>query len=167
MSVMLWDASGLAKRYAPEAGSDTVDALFATSLARRMVSSAVSYAEIHSLLLRKRNRAAINQAAFDAAVSALRAELFHSPDFALLSIDDAAFYSGIALMEAHNINATDAALLALFLRYTQSYAPANRPAFLLIAADQRLVRAAHSEGLNAVDPETLSAGDVPALLASL
>lgn len=29
MVFLLWDASALAKRYAPEVGSDTVDALFA------------------------------------------------------------------------------------------------------------------------------------------
>ena len=29
MIFLLWDASALAKRYAPETGSDTVDALFA------------------------------------------------------------------------------------------------------------------------------------------
>jgi hypothetical protein len=44
----------------------------------------------------------------------LRAEPINDPDFVLLSIDDTAFYNGIALMEAHHLNATDAALLILF-----------------------------------------------------
>jgi hypothetical protein len=39
--------------------------------------------------------------------------------------------------------------------------------FLLVAADERLVRTAQAEGLQAVNPETLSAADVPAFLASL
>lgn len=130
-----------------------------------MVSSAVSYAEIYSILLRKFNRAAIDRAAFDTAKSSLRAELINDPDFVLLSIDDTAFYRGIALMEAHNLNATDAALLVLFQSYMQTFAPDSDTTFLLIAADERLVRTAQAEGLQAMNPETLPIADVPALLA--
>ncbi len=127
MAVLLWDASALAKRYAPEVGSDTVDALFAAVPTARMVSSIITYAEIYSILLRKFNRAAIDLTAFDTAKSALRAELINDPDFVLLSIDDTAFYSGIALMEAHNLNATDAALLILFQNYVKTVDSGSKP----------------------------------------
>jgi predicted nucleic acid-binding protein len=167
MVVLLWDASALAKRYAPEMGSDTVDALFAAVPTTQMVSSSVSYAEIYSILLRKFNRATIDRVAFDTAKSSLRAELINDPDFVLLSIDDTAFYSGIALMEAHNLNATDAALLILFQSYIQTFAPDSGMTFLLVAADDRLVRTARTEGLQAISPETLPAADVPAFLAAL
>lgn len=167
MVVLLWDASGLAKRYAPEVGSDMVDALFAAIPPAQMVSSSVSYAEIYSILLRKFNRAAINRAAFETAKSSLRAELINDPNFVLLSIGDTAFYRGIALMEAHNLNATDSALLVLFQTYIQSFPADSGMTFLLVAADERLVRTAKSEGLLAVNPEAIPASDVPALLASL
>src|SRR5215470_6491949 len=104
MIVLLWGASALAKRYAPEIGSDTVDALFTAVPTAQMVSSAISYAEIYSILLRKFNRAAIDRLAFETAKSSLRTELINDPDFVLLSINDTAFYNGIALMEAHNLN---------------------------------------------------------------
>lgn len=167
MIVLLWDASALAKRYAPEVGSDTVDALFAAVPTAQRVSSAISYAEIYSILLRKFNRSAINRTAFTVAKSSLRAELINDPDFVLLSIDDTAFYRGIALMETHNLNATDAALLVLFQSYIQSFAPGSGITFLLVAADERLVRTAQAEGLQAVNPEILPAADVPAYLATL
>ena len=167
MVVLLWDASALAKRYAPEVGSDTVDALFAAASTTQMVSSAISYAEIYSILLRKFNRAAIDRAAFTAAKSSLRAELINDPDFVLLAIDDTAFYRGIVLMETHNLNATDAALLVLFYSYSQSFAPGSGTTFLLVAADERLVRTAHAEGFRAVNPELLPAADVTDYLASL
>ena len=167
MVYLLWDASALSKRYAPEIGSDTVDALFAVVPPSRCVSTAVSYAEIYSILLRKFNRAAFNRAAFDTAKSSLRAELINDPDFVLLSIDDAAFYGGIALMEAHNLNSTDAALLILFKSYIQTFAPDSGTTFLLVAADERLVRTARAEGMQAVNPEALPAADVPAFLDSL
>lgn len=91
MVILLWDASALAKRYAPEVGSDTVDALFAEVPTAQMVSSAVSYAEIYSILLRTYNRGGIDRTAFETAKSALRAELINDPDFILLSIGDTAF----------------------------------------------------------------------------
>ena len=68
-------------------GSDTADALFAAIPTAQMVSSAISYAEIHSILLRKFNRAAIDHTAFAVAKSSLRTELINDPDFVLLSID--------------------------------------------------------------------------------
>jgi hypothetical protein len=37
---------------------------------------------------------------------------------------------------------------------------------VLVAADQRLVRAAAAEGLATLNPETIPAVDVPALLAT-
>lgn len=50
-------------------------------------------------------------------------------------------------MEAHNLNATDAALLILFQAYAQTFAPDSGLTFLLVAADERLVRTAQAEGL--------------------
>lgn len=167
MVILLWDASALAKRYAPEVGSDTVDALFAAIPKAQMVSSSVSYAEIVSLLLRKFNRAAIDRATFDTAKSSLRLELINDPDFVLLSIEDAAFYKGIALMEKHNLNATDSALLILFQSYIQTFAPDSGVKFLLVAADERLVRTAQAEGIQAINPEMLPAADVPSYLNML
>ena len=167
MAILLWDASALAKRYAPEVGSDTVDALFEAVPSSQKVSTAVSYAEIYSILLRKRNQNAIDQAAFAKAKSSLRSELINDPDFVLLSIDDDAFYSGIAPMEKHNLNSTDAALLIVFQSYIQSFALNSAAKFLLVAADDRLVRTAKAEGILAVNPESLPVADVPSYLAAL
>jgi len=167
MIILFWDASAQVKRYAPEVGSDTVDALFAAVPRAQMVASAITYAEIFSILLRKFNRAAFDRTAFEAAKSSLRAELIDDPDFVLLSIDDTAFYSGIRLMEAHNLNATDAALLTLFQAYIQTAAPTRDFTFVLVAADERLLRAARAEGLQSVNPEILPAADVSGFLASL
>ncbi len=66
----------------------------------------------------------------------------------------------------HNsLDTTDAALLATYLRYAQAQ-PAGAGTSVLIAADQRLLRAAAAEGLIILDPEAIAAADVPALLAT-
>ena len=167
MVLLFWDASALAKRYAPEIGRNTVNALFDTVPKAQSVSASISHAEVYSILLRKLNRREINQTAFDNAWSALRMDLFSSPDFILLPVNDAAICSGIALMKAYNINSTDATLLTLFLLYKRTFPPDSGAVFVLAASDSRLLRAAEAEGLIAVDPETLAEADVPTFLASL
>ena len=167
MVILFWDASALAKRYAPEIGSDAASALFKAVPATQNVSAAISYAETYSILLRKLNRREIARSTFDKAWSSLRADLIYDPDFVLLPVTDTAIYSGIALMQAYNINSTDATLLTMFLRYKQSFPLEGDTIFVLVASDNRLLRAAEAEGLIAVDPETLAEADIPAFLASL
>lgn len=158
MPQILWDASALAKRYAPEIGSDTVDALFAEVPTAEMTLTFLGYAETYSILLRKHNHAAISDATFTAAKSVLRAEIINSLDFGILAIDTAAILSGIDLMEKHNINSSDAAILATYLDYVQTLLPAGT-ACLLVATDHRLLRAAHAEGLPTLNPQDVAAAD--------
>jgi predicted nucleic acid-binding protein len=166
MPQLLWDASALAKRYADEAGSDTVDVLFTATPPAPMLATFLGYAETAASLRRKLNRGVLDLAAFSAARSALRQEVLYGPDFELLTIYDADILGGIALTDQHNLNSTDAAILAACLRYARAQPP-SAAACLLLAADQRLLRAADNEGLRALNPEDIPAVDVPALLVSL
>jgi hypothetical protein len=52
------------------------------------------------------------------------------------------------------------------MRYRQSM-PAGSAAWLLVASDQRLVSAAHVEGFATINPEVISAADVPDRLAAV
>jgi len=163
--VLHWDASALTKRYYAEIGSDVVDALFAALPLSQMVTTFWGYAETYASLLRKRNRGEISSQFFAAAVALLQAEILDSPDCVLLSVDDTAVLEGIPLVLRHNLNTTDAALLATCLRYTRSQLSGG-PTHVLVAADQRLLRAANAECLATLNPEAVAAADVPALLAA-
>ena len=162
----LWDASALAKRYTLERGSDTVDAVFASVPRSQIVTTFLSYAETFSLLWRKHNRGDIGLPTFTAAVSLLQAETLSSQDFGLLTLTDRDMIEGVEYMRKHNINASDAAILAAYLRYARAQSFSTSPT-VLIAADQRLLRAAAAEGLATLNPEIASPTDVPALLAAL
>jgi hypothetical protein len=164
--ILFWDASALTKHYVPETGSDVVDQLFSSVPAPRMVGTLLGYAETFSAILRYRNRGIIAAATFTAVKSSLRNEVLDDPDFLLLSVDDTAVLDGIPLIEGHNLNASDSAILAVYLRYVSAFSPTD-PRCLLIAADKALVAAARAEGLRALDPETLAAADVPAFLAAV
>ena len=68
------------------------------------------------------------------------------------------------MMRRHNINATDTAILTMLMEHAQAV---ETLPILLIAADQRLLRAAATEGLATLNPEIVSSADIPALLAAL
>jgi len=162
----LWDASALAKRYTLERGSETVDAVFAGVPQSQMITTFLSYAETFSLLWRKHNRGDISLTTFTAAASLLQAETLNSPDFGLLTLIDRDMIEGVEYMRQHNMNASDAAILAAYIRYARAQSFGSSPT-VLIAADQRLLRAATAEGIATLNPELVSPTDIPALLAAL
>jgi predicted nucleic acid-binding protein len=163
--VLIWDASALAKRYAPERGSDTVQALFALVSPSDTTATVWGFAETFSILLRYRNRGTIGAASFARAVFALETEILQNPGVFLLPIEEADVLVGITLMQRHNINSADAAFLAAILG-CRRLAPSPSTC-VLVTADQRLLRAAAAEGLATLDPEQPPAADVPAFLAAL
>lgn len=166
MPIVLWDASGLAKRYTEEDGAQTVDALFSLVAASNMIGTPWTYAETYSILLRRLNDRTLDQATFFNAVALLQAEVITASDFRLLSITDALVFESLSLMQAHNLNATDAAILATYLNFQRSQ-PAGAPPCLLVAADQRLLRGGAAEGLVDLNPQFVPAANLPAFLAGL
>lgn len=164
MPQLLWDASGLAKRYYSEAGTAIVNALFSAAPASVMAVTYIGYAETAALLRRKLNQRAIDFPAFQQAHLLLETEALLSTAFRLVSVDDSDVLAGVALTDLHNINASDAAILSAYLRYTQARPP-DAPRCLLVASDQRLIRAAQAEGLHTLNPELVTLPDLAALLA--
>lgn len=147
MPIIVWDARGLAKRDTEEDGAQTVDALFTLVRAADMVGTPWTYAETFSILLRRLNDRTLDQATFLNAVALLQAEVVADPNFRLLSITDAPVFHSLSLMRTHNLNATDAAILATYLNFQRS-----RPA-------------GAAEGLSGLNPQLTPVGDLPASLA--
>lgn len=166
MPLALWDASALAKRYITETGTGAVNALFAQIPEANMVLPLLGYAETFSILLRCRNDGRLDAATFAIAVLALENETLNSPGFGLLSLTDTDVLNCLSLMRRHQLNSSDAVQLAALLRYRQSLPPGSPPC-LLLAADQRLLRAARAEGLATLDPQQTAPAAIPAFLAAL
>ncbi len=159
MPVLLWDASALAKRYIPETGSETVHALFQALPVSQMVATFAGYAEIFSILRRKRNNKAIGERSFRSAVSLMETELFFNRGFGLLSISDGDILAGMQHILDHNLNSSDAAILAALLRYKDSHIPTATS--VLVTADKRLLRAGDKEGLLSLNPEEKQPEEIP------
>lgn len=164
MVLLVWDASALAKRYAEEIGSETVDALFSTAPTRSMISTPWGYTETYSILLRRLNGGNIDQMAYSLAVTSLQAEVILGSDFVFLSISDATIFRSITLMAKHNLNATDAAILTTVLEKARTH---HAPQYILVATDKRLLRAAELEGLKTINPELLTPQEIHSFWASL
>ena len=163
MPSLFWDASGLAKHYVPEVGTQTADFLFADASKPVMLTTLWGYSETFSLIRRAYNGGRVDASVYATATSALRNDILALPRLQLVSVTDADILFSITYIQRHNINATDAALLATLLRYAQS----TSEVCAFVAADGRFCRAVASEGLAVVNPETLPAADVPMFLAAL
>lgn len=137
MIQIFWDASGLTKHFYRETGADTVEAIFAVRPVLPMTVTFLGYAETSAMLLRKLNGGLLDAAAFAKARIELRDEVLLNPNVRLLSVTDADILNGIALTDRHNLNASDAAILAAYLRLTR----AVHESCVLVAADRRLLRA--------------------------
>lgn len=164
MPYLLWDASGLVKRYSLEVGAATVNALFAPP-PPNMVLTVWSYLETYAILRRRYSAGAFDRKALTDAVTALQSEVV-TGDFDLLSISDQLIFSASSLVDAHNMNSADAAILAAYLRFRSSLSR-NSPTCLLVASDKRILWAAIAEGLQTLDPEGLSPTEASALLSVL
>ena len=132
---MFWDASGLAKYYTEETGSATAEAFLSHASMPRLTTTLWGYSETFSLLTRRRNDGRLSRGLFADAVSRLRSDILVLPLFDLLSVTGADIISSITYIQRHNINATDAALLATLLRYAQ----ATGENCALVAADGRFL----------------------------
>jgi predicted nucleic acid-binding protein len=157
---LLWDASALSKRFVTEDGTPTVNALFDLGLHMFSAVTYLGFAETAAVLLRKHNRGLISHTDLLQARLSLEDSVLFSPDFELLTVEDADILDGMALTDRHNINTSDAAILAAYLRFARD--PDGEDAFLVVS-DHRLDRAARSEGLATLDPARVSPEDLPRL----
>ncbi len=153
MYYFYFDASALAKRYTDEIGSDEVDFLFANIPLERMQCLILGAVEVLWICIRKRNDGRITHSHFTQATGYLEQEVINSSsDFKTISIPDNLILNSMSLIESHSINSVDAIVLRSALDIAAELrSTGNRLVF--VASDQRLLRAAQTEGLLVFNPE--------------
>ena len=130
----------------------------------QMVTTILGYSETFAAILRKHNQGVLAVTAFTAAQEALRNEVIDDPEFAVLGLEFDDIFDGIELVRRHNLNSSDAAILQAYLKHAT---PMRRSVVsVLVASDQRLLRAAKAEGLDVLNPESIQPVDVPAFFAA-
>jgi predicted nucleic acid-binding protein len=157
------DASALAKRYALEVGTPLINHLLTSVPLNRLYLFNVGIAEVQSLLVRKKNAGLLLPADYSQALVELGAEIVYSKMVPKLVAGNALVPTALPLIEAHSINATDAIVLRLALNTAIRLRIVGHD-LIVVASDQRLLRAAQAEGLLTFNPETQSQVDLDALL---
>ena len=157
------DASALAKRYAIEPGTATVNYVFQRIPTSRMMVLNVGVAEVLSLLVRKRNRGLLTDQEFTHSYADFEQETLLPKYPWKLEVSNDLTFAALPLIEKHSINSTDAIALRSALDVAALLRTAGHDLFLA-ASDQRLLRAAQAEGLATFDPETQTPADLVAIL---
>ena len=153
MHYFYFDASALAKRYTDEVGSDEIDFFFDNVPLERLSCLTIGTMEVFWICVRKQNDGRITRHQFERAVALLRREVIDSQsDFKKISVPDSLVWNSMRLIETHSLNSVDALVLRSALDIATELRSTN-DTLVLVASDQRLLRAAHTEGLQVFNPE--------------
>jgi predicted nucleic acid-binding protein len=165
MNSFFLDASAFAKRYSLETGSARVDYLIDNVTYDRLMCLMLGAAEVASVLVRRRNSGVLSLTAFAQGMTNLKTEVVDADEFHTLSMDNDLIAAAMGLIDKHAINATDAVVLRLALDVVAQLR-ADGHDLVLVASDQRLLRAAQAEGLLSFDPERQTEADLDVLLTT-
>jgi predicted nucleic acid-binding protein len=157
------DASSLAKRYVPEPGSTLVHSILDRVSHDRLRVLNIGTGEIVSILVRKRNAGVISQAYFAQALADLKAEIVHAKDITKVSVTSRVVTASLPLIVTHSINSTDTLILKSALAFARRLRRTGDD-LVLVASDQRLLRAAEAEGVMTFNPETQDQAALTALI---
>ena len=148
-----FDASALVKRYTRESGSDKMFFLFRNVPLERLLCLTIGAMEVFWICVRKRNDGRLTSRQFERAVIHLRRELINrQSDFETISVPDSLVWDSMDLIETHSLNSVDALVLRSALN-TATELRNTDDTLVLVASDQRLLRAARTEGLQVFNPE--------------
>ena len=147
------DASALVKRYTRESGSDKLLFLFQNIPLARLRCLTIGAMEVFWICVRKRNDGRITSPQFERAVTHLSHEVIDSQsDFKTISVPDPLVWNSMRLIETHSLNSVDAIVLSSALDIAAELRSTD-DTLVLVASDQRLLRAARSEELLVFNPE--------------
>ena len=153
MYYFYFDASALAKRYVEEVGSDKIDFLFANVPLERLQCLTIGAMEVFWICVRKRNDGRIPVSQFAESTTYLKSEVIDiQSDFRKISVPDSLVWDSMNLVDIHSLNSVDAIVLRSALD-TAAELRNTGDTLVLVASDQRLLRAARTEGLQVFNPE--------------
>jgi predicted nucleic acid-binding protein len=158
----LCDASALAKRYVHEMGTPLMHQLFRQAPQSHLSCVLLSAGEVIAVVVRRRNDRRITAKQFRLAMAQVRTELLQAGGFAKGDVTPDQIRASWLLIEKHSINCTDALILRVALDRAAELKRQGSN-LVLVASDQRLLRAADDEGLQTFNPETGAQAELEAL----
>lgn len=148
-----FDASALVKRYIRETGSNKINFLFDNLPLNQLKCLTIGAAEVFWVCVRKKNDGRITPYEFTHAVVNLNREVTsETSDFRTDSVPDVLVWASLSLIETYSLNSVDAMVLRSALDVATQLRSIG-DTLVLVASDQRLLRAASNEGLLIFNPE--------------
>ena len=148
-----FDASALVKRYTRESGSEKMLFLFRNVPLGRLLCLTIGAIEVFWICIRKKNDGRITIGEFTQAIGHLEHEIINNQsNFRKISVPDSLVWNSMDLIETYSLNSVDALVLRSALD-TATELRSTDDRLVLVASDQRLLRAAHAEGLQIFNPE--------------
>ncbi|MDE0015220.1 MAG: type II toxin-antitoxin system VapC family toxin [Candidatus Poribacteria bacterium] len=148
-----FDASALVKRYTRESGSEKMLFLFRNVPLGRLLCLTIGAIEVFWICIRKKNDGRITIGEFTQAIGHLEHEIINNQsNFRKISVPDSLVWNSIDLIETYSLNSVDALVLRSALD-TATELRSTGDRLVLVASDQRLLRAAYAEGLQIFNPE--------------
>jgi predicted nucleic acid-binding protein len=163
MMFFFLDGSALAKRYVAEPGTPLLDSLLDNVSPQRLIVLNIGFAEVVSVLVRRKNAGILSSATFAQALIHLGQEIIHAPTLRKLEATNALAIAALTHIQNYSINATDAIVLHAALGLAHHFRTGGDD-LVLVASDQRLLRAAQAEGLATFNPESQDQAVLAALI---
>ncbi|MDE0484811.1 MAG: type II toxin-antitoxin system VapC family toxin [Candidatus Poribacteria bacterium] len=153
MYYFYFDASALVKRYTQEIGSEKTNFIFTNVPQNRLMCSILAVVELFWIFVRKKNDGRITNLDYSQAGKNLNYEIIDSgSEFKTISIPDTLVLNSMSIIETHSLNSVDAIVLRSALDIAAELHNTGNT-LILVASDQRLLRAAQEEGLLVFNPE--------------
>ena len=153
MYYFYFDASALAKRYTQENGSDKIDFLFENIPLWHLSCLTIRAMEVFWICVRKKNDGRISNSQFAESTIHLKSEVVDALSyFKKIPVSDPLVWNAMDLIETHSLNSVDALVLRSALD-TATELRSTDDRLVLVASDQRLLRAACAESLQIFNPE--------------
>ena len=155
MMFFFLDGSALAKRYIAEQGTPLIDGLLENVAGNRLIVLNIGFAEVVSVLVRRKNMGLLSITSFGQGLIHLSQEIIHTQSVYKVEATNMLVVAALIHIPKHAINAMGLA---------QDFRTRGDD-LVLVASDQRLLRAAQAEGLNTFNPEYQDQAVLAALMA--
>lgn len=144
------DSSVLVKRHVNEIGSDWVRSLTDPAAANLIITTRLSFVEVCSALNRRVRETSIT--ALDYAQMIDDVTNFWQAQYEIVELTTSVVDRAKQLLESHPLRAYDAVQLASALLAQNALRVAGVPTLIFLAADERLLVAADTEGMATDNP---------------
>jgi len=152
MTTYYLDTSALSKRYVQETGTAWIRSLVAPSAGHTLLTARITMVEIYSALARRRREGSVP--ATDCAIASQAFTAHSATEYEFVELDLGVVTLAHDLLEHHPLRAYDAVQLASALIANQVLQAASLTPLVFLSADDRLNKAAASEGLTVDNPNT-------------